>query len=300
MALTKITVTGSYPTGAGGQEAQGFVQFVPTSRIISSSGQLIIPQVPVQANLNQGAISLSDVYTTDNEDLEPQPWYWEITEYLTGAAPNTYSVLIPYNDSGTVDLSDLTPVIPGPVEYSYAQTNAANTFTEANTFDGPVAINDGLTIDDVPIANPPGGTTEYLRADGTWDVPTGGGGGTPSGTVTAQTSFGQSSTAGSATAYSRGDHAHGTPALPSASTSTPGVVQLDGTAADIQPLGTRSAGATGLAADAGHTHPATGVVLAADAATTVQPGTAYGTGTAVGTDTTYAREDHQHGTVSLT
>lgn len=78
--------------------------------------------------------------------------------------------------------------------------------------------------------------------------------------VTAQTTFGAASAAGSATTYARGDHAHGTPTLPTATTSTAGVVQLDGTAADIAALGTQAAGATGKAADAGHVHPATGVL----------------------------------------
>lgn len=40
------------------------------------------------------------------------------------------------------------------------------------------------------------------------------GAGTPSDTVTAQTSFGLSSSAGTSTDYARGDHSHGTPAAP--------------------------------------------------------------------------------------
>jgi hypothetical protein len=48
-----------------------------------------------------------------------------------------------------------------------------------------------------------------------WEDDNGGeGGGTPSGTVATETAFGQSSSAGSASAYSRGDHTHGTPAAP--------------------------------------------------------------------------------------
>lgn len=43
-------------------------------------------------------------------------------------------------------------------------------------------------------------------------------GGTPSDTVTAAASYGLSSAAGAAVAYSRGDHAHGTPALPTVGT----------------------------------------------------------------------------------
>jgi len=41
----------------------------------------------------------------------------------------------------------------------------------------------------------------------------------PSATVTAQTSYGQASTAGVAATYSRGDHAHGTPAAPTVGTT---------------------------------------------------------------------------------
>lgn len=41
----------------------------------------------------------------------------------------------------------------------------------------------------------------------------GGGGSTPSGTVVAETSYGQAPTAGVASTHSRGDHSHGTPAL---------------------------------------------------------------------------------------
>lgn len=72
------------------------------------------------------------------------------------------------------------------------------------------------------------------------------------------------------------------------------------TAATITALGTQAAGGSGQVADAAHVHPATGVVLTGAAASTVQSGAAYGTAGAVGIDLTYAREDHQHGTVALT
>lgn len=45
------------------------------------------------------------------------------------------------------------------------------------------------------------------------------GGGTPSSTVTAETGYGLASSAGVATAYSRGDHTHGTPDLPTVGTT---------------------------------------------------------------------------------
>lgn len=42
----------------------------------------------------------------------------------------------------------------------------------------------------------------------------GGGGGTPASSVVSETSFGQSSAVGTSTDYARGDHTHGTPAVP--------------------------------------------------------------------------------------
>jgi hypothetical protein len=300
MALTTVTVTSDYPAGAGGVVAQGFVQFVPTARVVNAAGHTIIPMLPVQVDLVNGSISLPGVINNDNAGLEPQPWYWQVTEYINGIAAVPYTVSIPYNDTGAVDLSTLAPVTPGPAMVGYAILADDNVYAGSNTYDGPVSITDGLTIGDTAIANPSGVATEYLNATGAWTTPAGGGGGTPSDTVTAQTNFGATSTAGSATAYSRGDHAHGTPTLPTATTSAAGIVKLDGTPTDIQPLGAQAAGATGLAADAGHTHPPTGVVLTSAAAGTVQPGTSYGTSPAVGADITYAREDHQHGTPALT
>ncbi|ROO51073.1 hypothetical protein EDC02_5937 [Micromonospora sp. Llam0] len=63
-----------------------------------------------------------------------------------------------------------------------------------------------LTLPGPPSADLHAATKAYVDSSG------GGGGGTPSDTVTAETSFGQSAAAGAATAYSRGDHTHGTPA----------------------------------------------------------------------------------------
>jgi hypothetical protein len=84
--------------------------------------------------------------------------------------------------------------------------------------------------------------------------------------------------------------------LPTGSTSAFGIVEFNNNPVVINPIGTAALGATGKVADAGHVHPTDGVVLMTDAATTVTDGTSYGLPTVVGTDTTYAREDHSHGT----
>ncbi|MFE9003093.1 hypothetical protein ACFYOY_13270 [Streptomyces sp. NPDC007875] len=127
----------------------------------------------------------------------------------------------------------------------------------SGTYPNPtVAKVNGVAVTGTPTSGQVPTATSGTAA--TWQTPAAG----PSaaGTVTAQTTFGAASNAGSAATYSKGDHSHGTPTLPTATTSTAGVVQLDGTAADIAPLGTQAAGATGKAADAGHVHPTTGVL----------------------------------------
>jgi hypothetical protein len=59
--------------------------------------------------------------------------------------------------------------------------------------------------------------------------------------------------------------------LPTATTSVQGALVLDGTATDIQPLGVQAAGASGLAADAKHVHPTTGVAVIDLTGTDIQP-----------------------------
>lgn len=82
------------------------------------------------------------------------------------------------------------------------------------------------------------------KAAGAWGTgqPIGAsGGGTPSATVASGTSFGTSSAAGAATEYSRGDHAHGTPAAPTK--STVGLGNVDNTSDAGKPLSTAATAA---------------------------------------------------------
>src|SRR3954469_15420754 len=89
-------------------------------------------------------------------------------------------------------------------------------------------------------------TGGVLDGDGNPVTGGGGGSGTPSSTVAAETSYGVSSSAGAATAYSRGDHTHGTPSLGSTgSTAAAGNHTHTGT---YQPLDTDLTTIAGLTA----------------------------------------------------
>ena len=93
-------------------------------------------------------------------------------------------------------------------------------------------------------------SSNFLRGDGTWAVPNGGSSALVNDTdvTIASPSGGQVLTYNSTATKWENE------SLPSASTSTAGVVQLDGVASDIQPLGVQSVGSAGKAADAGHIH----------------------------------------------
>ena len=97
------------------------------------------------------------------------------------------------------------------------------------------------------------------------------------GSVSSQTSYGDTSSNGTSTDYARADHTHGTPSL---STNTPQNLTVGGTG---------SAGTGTLPSKDDHVHamPSFGVVTAQ---------TTFGASSANGTGTSIARNDHTHGT----
>lgn len=116
----------------------------------------------------------------------------------------------------------------------------------------------------------------YLRSGGSWTA-LATGSGVSFGTVTAQTSYGASSSDGIATTASRSDHTHGTPSLTSVTPST-------------QAVGDGAAVGTGTAPareDHKHAMPAFGSVSAQ---------TSFGASSGNGTSANIARADHTHGT----
>lgn len=177
MPLTYITVTATLPTGTGGETLDGYITFTPNALLTDPTDGLIIPPAACQAQVSAGVMTPISLACTDNANLEPSGWAWTVAPTLAGVTIAPYSVLLPQALGETVDLSALTPTTPGPIVTAYAQLGVSNTFTEPNTFTDGLTVEGGLELDGTDIAPPPGGTAEFLRADGTWDVPAGGGGG---------------------------------------------------------------------------------------------------------------------------
>lgn len=111
----------------------------------------------------------------------------------------------------------------------------------------------------------------YLSDGSTWDQIS------SFGTVSPQTSYGDTSSNGTSNDYARADHTHGTPSLTS---TTPQSLTVGGSSS----VGTAS---TPARADHVHALPAFGNVSAQ---------TSFGASSANGTGTEFARNDHTHGT----
>ncbi|MGW7100419.1 glycerophosphodiester phosphodiesterase family protein [Streptomyces sp. NPDC054838] len=191
MAFTMIPVTRTYLNGAVPRTGNVRLQLVGPL----FNGGAIADCQPLVATLDaQGKIAVSVRATNDPSTLPPGGGTLQVTENISGLAPVTYYIAVPY-DGGPIDLAT-APRLDQPLP--------------AATFFQPVNER-GL----------PGG---YPILDGSGRVPHdqlppdlgGGGGGGGAG----------------------------------------GGVEISGAATDIQPLGVRSAGSSGKAADASHVHEA--------------------------------------------
>jgi len=107
--VSTVTVTGSWATSDGGSnKPTGNVTFVPNVRLIDAGTGTIIERVPIVVTLSGGSISVS-LMATDDPDLTPSGWAYQVTEKISGQAPVTYFLQFPASQS-PVDLSSKTPL----------------------------------------------------------------------------------------------------------------------------------------------------------------------------------------------
>lgn len=200
-------------------------------QIVSTALNHIVEGDPLNLTPDRGSGSASvRLLNTDAAGYLPTGWTYKVER---GSRP-AYYIQFPASLGATADLADLTPVSADPGTYDVllpASELGTAAFLDVGQVEGTVAAGD----DD--------------RFSGG-----GGGGPSPSGTVAASTGFGQSSAAGTATTYSRGDHAHGTPATPTK--STVGLGSVDNTSDASKPVSTATGTAIGTVSTALTTHTA--------------------------------------------
>lgn len=118
---TTVRIYGTY-VNSGGKPYAGIVAFRPV--VYTTGGDFIIPATNTRVTLTGGTFSIV-LPTSDNAELTPDGWTYEVTEMLEGGVYRRYQIIAPHNVA-EVEIADLTPLqevpdtepIPAPVTYA--------------------------------------------------------------------------------------------------------------------------------------------------------------------------------------
>jgi hypothetical protein len=227
-SITQVTIYGTlvYQSGdLAGQVVQGTITFSPSITVDVPVDLMTVPRSTMTATLDANGYFAIPLLATDDADGDPTGWTYQVSEHFSqGGGRGTFSVEIPSAMAPSGFYGDLTPAVASSGLTSYATVaqlatkvaKAGDTMTGLLILSGDPAVALGAA------------TKQYVDAQV--------GGGTPSNTVTDETTYGIVPAAGAATAYSRGDHTHGTMATPTA--STVGLGNVDNTSDANKPVST--------------------------------------------------------------
>lgn len=144
--LNTITVTGSFPNIAG-QPQSGSVVFDPGGQVTDTVGHVIMSGA-VTAHVFNGVMQAVTLPCTDNGNLNPTGFTYEVTATIDGTKYTPFAVLLPHTLGATVDLAVLVPVSSNPgTSTVYGVLALPNTWTGVNTFTAetvvPTPVNSG-------------------------------------------------------------------------------------------------------------------------------------------------------------
>ena len=123
------------------------------------------------------------------------------------------------------------------------------TNSQVGIANGVAGLNGSSQVPAIQLGSGTASSSNFLRGDGTWAVPSGGG------TLSGDTDVSISTpTNDQVLTYNSSSGKWANASIPAASTSARGIIQIDGVASDVQPLGSQAAGSIGKVADAGHVH----------------------------------------------
>jgi hypothetical protein len=89
----------------GGSNANGEILFEPVpDRLQSPSEDYVVLPEPIAVNLTLGAFNV-DIPASDDPDVNPTGWTYQVTELINGREPVSYYLEVPAG--GTIDLADI-------------------------------------------------------------------------------------------------------------------------------------------------------------------------------------------------
>jgi hypothetical protein len=114
-------VVGAFFTPSG-QPAQGRVTFTPTARVTDGSGRILIED-PIVATLDTNGSFSIRVPTTDNPNVTPKNWAYDVSVRLHGVKPQKYRLKVPFANGQSINLANVITM----VDQDVADTPAQNT-----------------------------------------------------------------------------------------------------------------------------------------------------------------------------
>ena len=169
--VTTVTVLGTFLTPEG-DPSTGTITFTPSSWLTNSGANVAIPNSPTTKTLGTAGNFSVLLPITDDPDLSPDNWVYNVSEVVDGVSQN-YNILLPGTVAvgGTVFLADLVPAAPaGPEYYSLASSLTIGTVTTVATGGSATATITGLAPSQVLNLGIPTGATGTVASAGSGSV----------------------------------------------------------------------------------------------------------------------------------
>jgi hypothetical protein len=160
MTLEYVTLQGNLSDGSG-SPVSGQLTFWPTNWLTDTT-TLIIPPSPVSVPLSSSGTFSVALTATDNAEPLPGTWLWNVRIVIAGTPVRAFTFPLLHAAGAEQDFATIVPVAPADVTSSY---DAGGDLS--GSYPDPAVAK----IQGTAIASPPGGTTEFLAGNGTWQVP---------------------------------------------------------------------------------------------------------------------------------
>ncbi len=104
-SLTTVSISGNY-VDYEGNAIQGQVRFTLGDVLRNGTDDQMVAPSSVVVALSAGAFTVT-LPATNDPDIIPNPFTYTVEESFPGG--RTYTISVPYNSAGTLDLADLSP-----------------------------------------------------------------------------------------------------------------------------------------------------------------------------------------------
>jgi hypothetical protein len=110
---TTVPVTWTL-TGQDGVPCNGVVRFT-SAQIVTASGGTYVPK-PIEATVTNGVMASVSLPSTDDPDIAPTGWTWQVLALVSPAGPAAFNITVPASTVGSINLATVVPVTsPTPV-----------------------------------------------------------------------------------------------------------------------------------------------------------------------------------------